>query len=50
MRAPAAARPSPSVEPVMKIRGMGMILPPVVCWRWSAGQRSQAGSPSQSTA
>jgi len=29
---------------------MGMILPPVVCWRWSAGQRSQAGSPSQSTA
>src|SRR6185369_6486504 len=21
--------------------GHGMILPPVVCWRWSAGQRSQ---------
>jgi hypothetical protein len=27
-----------------------MILPPVVCWHWSAGQRSQACSPSQSTA
>src|SRR5215471_5678412 len=36
MRTPAAARPSPSVEPVMKMRGTGIILPPVVCWYRSA--------------
>jgi len=28
----AAARPSPSVEPVMKIRDTETILPSAVCW------------------
>jgi len=45
MRAPAAARPSPSVEPVMKIRGTGIILPPVVCWYRSAVPGKWPGEP-----
>src|SRR5580700_10672190 len=39
MRAPAAARPSPSVEPVMKIRGTGQFFR-----RWCAGTDQRRGA------